>query len=82
MSSVTRAAPLLAAAVRQHEILRTVSLGSILVVFLTEIAIALSMVRRWGDLVRSAWLHVGVLWFGIAVLAARALEGAPPGREI
>jgi hypothetical protein len=39
-------------------------------------------VPRWGDLVRSAWLHVGVLWFGIAVLAACALEGAPPGREI
>jgi hypothetical protein len=75
--------PLVSSAVRQHEILRTVSLVSIFVVLLAEVAIAFSIVPHWGTLVRSAWLHVAVLWFAVAALGARAFEeGLQPGREI
>jgi hypothetical protein len=80
---LSRDEPLRTSAVRQQEILRTVSLVSILFVFLAEIAIALSMVPKWGSLVGSAWLHVAVLWFAIAVLGARAFEeGLQPSREV
>jgi hypothetical protein len=71
-----------ASAVRQHEILRGLSLGCILIIFLAHILIAFSLVSDWGDVSESPWIEVGVLWFVIIVLGARAFEeGLQPTRE-
>jgi cobalamin biosynthesis protein CobD/CbiB len=69
--------------VRQHETLGGLSLIFILIVFVAHLAIALSLAPGWNWPATSIYVHLGIIWVVIGILAIRTLEeGLQPAREV
>jgi len=70
---------------KQILILTQMSIGSILIVFILHILIALSLISfagPWKHFADAHWVHVLIVWTAICALTARALEeGLQPTRE-
>lgn len=68
---------------RQFEILRDVSLLFIFIVFAGHLAIAISLAPGWSALASNSYVHLGIIWLVIGLLAIRTVEeGLQPAREV
>jgi hypothetical protein len=68
---------------RQLKILRELSLGFIGIVFVAHLIVAFSLVPGWSALASNSYVHLGIIWVVIGILALRTLEeGLQPTREV
>ena len=68
---------------RQLEILRNVSLAFVFVIFVTHLTVALLLAPGWTTLATNTYVHLGIIWMVIGILAMRTLEeGLQPAREV
>jgi membrane protease YdiL (CAAX protease family) len=69
--------------VRQLEVLRDMSLAFIFIVFVAHVAVALSLAPGWSGFATNIYIHLGIIWVVIGILALRTLEeGLQPAREV
>jgi hypothetical protein len=58
---------------RQLEILRDISLGLIFIVFAAHITVALSLAPGWSGFATNMYVHLGIIWAVIGILALRTM---------